>query len=337
MKLIALAPILGIGILAGCVGKDATNEVKPEMDGPSPLGVRQIKVALLTPGSISDAGWSAMAYDGLKSIEAELGAKISNREATGTKIRDEMRAYAQDGFDLIIGHGFEYNEVGVELSKDFPDTVFLSSSGGKTSANAGAIRFYLEQGFYLSGMLAAEMSKTGKLAMIGGPDVPSIRSTFKAFRAGAKAANPKIEVQEIFTNKDSDIAAAQQATLKAIDAGADMVIHQANAGAQGVFDACKARGVYAFGANLNQNDNTSGVVLASPIIVAKPAFLSIARQVLEKTYKGNVALVGMDHGGIDFIINPKLQSKIPDAVLTKISEIKKKLIDGELVVPKDNF
>src|SRR5207302_1792090 len=119
---------------------------------------------------------------------------------------------------------------------------------GKTAPNAGAFRFYLEQGFYLCGFLAGSMSKTGKAAMIGGDDVPSIRSTFKGFSAGFLAARPNGQVIEVFTGNGQDVAAAKQATLNAIGQGADFVIHQANAAAQGVFDACKDKGVYAFGA-----------------------------------------------------------------------------------------
>nr|MBP7675831.1 hypothetical protein [Thermoanaerobaculia bacterium] len=36
------------------------------------------RVALLTPGPVSDAGWNAGAFEGLKAIERELGAKVSH-------------------------------------------------------------------------------------------------------------------------------------------------------------------------------------------------------------------------------------------------------------------
>ena len=72
------------------------------------------KVALITPGPVSDAGWSAMAYEGLKGIQEATGAKIANEVAGGAKIKDSMRSFAQDGYQLIIGHGFEYNEPAIE-------------------------------------------------------------------------------------------------------------------------------------------------------------------------------------------------------------------------------
>ena len=278
-----------------------------------------------------------MAYNGLKGVEGELGAQVDNQEATGPKIKDAMRSYAQKGYRLVFGHGFEYNAPAVEVAKDFPNTVFVTSSGGGVAKNVGAIRFNLEQGFYLAGAAAALSSRTGTVGMVGGPDVPSIRSTFKAFRAGALAAKSGTKVLETFTGKDNDVAAAKLATSAQIDAGADRIIHQANAAAQGVFDACKERGVYALGANLDQNDNASGVVMASATISAEPAFLELARKVKDGTFNGSVVLMSMDKGAIGFVFNPKIVSQLPAGVESRIEAMRKEIVAGRLIVPKDKF
>ena len=297
----------------------------------------EFKVALVTPGPVSDAGWCAIAWDGLKGIGAETGAKTSNEVAAGAKIKDAMRSFAQDGYQLIIGHGYEYNEPGSELAKDFPNTVFVSSSGGKFASNAGAFRFYLEQGFYLAGILAADISKTGKIATVGIDGIPSIASTFKAFEAGAKSVKPDIQVIKMSLAMNTDIQAAKQAALSAIDQGADVLIHQANASAQGVFDAAKEKSVYALGANSDQNDNPSGAVLASATIVARPAFIDLAKQVQSGKYIGGVQLFGMDKGAIDFVMNPALAGRVPAATMQKIEEARKLMQSGKLAVPKDEF
>ena len=311
-------------------GTAATNE-------PAKKEGSDFKVALLTPGPVSDAGWSALAYEGLQAVKTELGAEVDNQVAQGPEIKDAMRNYAQKGYKLVFGHGFEYNEPGVAVAKDFPNTVFVSSSGALTAKNAGAIRFYLEQGFYLAGVLAAETSKTGVVGMVGGPDVPSIKSTFKAFRAGAEFAKPGIKVLEVFTGKNEDIAAAKQATLSEIDQKADVIIHQANNGASGVFGACKEKGVLALGANTNQNDDASGVVIASAVIVAKPAFVELAKLVKEGKFEGNVISLGMDKKAIDIVLNEKLKDKVPAAAIAKVDAVRKSILDGKFVVPKDKF
>ena len=310
--------------------KDAISEPMKPITG-------DFKVALITPGPVSDAGWSAMAYEGLKGIQEATGAKIANEVAGGAKIKDSMRSFAQDGYQLIIGHGFEYNEPAIELSKDFPDTTFVSSSGGKFTRNAGAFRFYLEQGFYLAGILAAETTKTGKIATVGIDTIPSIVSTFKAYEAGAKSVKPNIQIIRMSLAMNTDIQAAKQAALSAIDQGADVLIHQANAAAQGVFDAAKEKGVFAIGANLDQNSNSSGAVLASATIVAKPAFIALAEEVKAGKHKGGIQLFGMKEGAIDFVMNPALAGKVSPEAMQKVENARKEIEAGKLVVPKDNF
>ena len=315
-------------LLSGCNGGIQTDVVADE---------EPFKVALLTPGSISDSGWNSMAYEGLMAIETALGAKVNNMEATDAQIRDSMRSYAQNGYDLVLGHGYEYNAPGLEVAEDFPDTVFVSSSGNLFSENSGTFRFHLEQGFYLAGYLAASMSQTGKIAAIGLNAIPSIKSTFRGFAHGARAANPDIVIIEPEMGSTSDIAAMKQATLAAINEGADFVIHQANEAAQGVFDACKEKGVYALGANLDQNDNPSGVVIASAVIVAKPAYVALAKEVRDGTYEGKVMLMGMSDGAIGFVVNPALADRIPARLLQTLDDLGQHIALGNLVIPMDEF
>lgn len=320
-------------ILVGCSPGSETDT--NNASAPSPTS--DFKVALITPGPVNDSGWCALAYDGLQSIKSDLGAEVANQVASGDTIKEAMRSYAQKGYKLVLGHGFEYNEPGHQIAKDFPDTVFVSSSGSLTAKNAGSIRFFLEQGFYLAGALAASVSKSGIVGMVGGPDVPSIRSTFKAFKAGAEAINPKIQVLEAFTGKNDDVAAAKQVAEQMIGLKADVLIHQANAAAQGVFNAAKEGKAWALGANLNQNDNESGVVIGSATISAKPAFLEVAKLVKEGKFNANVVQLGMEKGAIDFVFNDKLKANIPAAVVTKIEDLKKQIIEGKIVVNKDKY
>lgn len=327
-------------LLVGCSGgAQAPDTGGQPVVTPSATPARSgpFRVALLTPGPVSDAGWSALAYDGLQAIKSELGAEVNNQEARDAQIEGAMRSYAQQGYDLVLGHGYEYNAPGVKVAKEFPKTVFVSSSGGEKAANAGAFRFAMEECFYVAGFMAGKLTKTGTVAAIGGPEVPSIKSTFKAFEAGAKAARPDVKVLQPFTGQNADIAAAKQATLAAIGQGADYVIHQANAGAQGVFDACKEKRVMAFGANLNQNDNPSGVVMASAIINARPAFLALAKQVKDGVYKGEIVATTMKSGAVDFVINPRHKAHVSAEVAKAVEDTKQRILNGDLKVPRDEF
>ena len=109
------------------------------------------------------------------------------------------------------------------------------------------MRFEIEEATYLLGVIAARESKTGKAGLVGGINVPSIASTFLAFKAGAQSVNPKFDVREIYTGNFDDLGAAKLATLSLINAGADFIFHQANEAGRGVFQACSERKVRCFG------------------------------------------------------------------------------------------
>jgi basic membrane protein A len=323
--------LIGVaGLLAGCSGEKAS----PVGDGAK----KTLKVALITPSPVNDSGWSAMAYRGLEGIRDELKAEVQNVVAsTPQDIKDAMRSYAQKGFDLVIGHGYEYNVIGMEVGKDFPNTVFVSSSGDKTATNVGTFRFYLEQAMYVLGSVAAKMSKSGVLGMVGGPNVPSIESTFQAFEAGAKQARGDIRVLKAYTNSNDDVGAAKQQTLAFIDQGADFIIHQANAAAQGVFEACKERHVLALGTNSDQTSAAPDTVLASAVIEAKPVFIELAREVQEGHFKTGVRLRGMADGAISIAWNPGLMSRVTPDVKAMADDLAKRITAGEVTVPKLEF
>ena len=320
--------------MAGCSPESKTTT---GAESPAAPAADQLQVALLTPGPVSDAGWNALASQGLQAIAKDLGAKVDSQEAKGTQIRDAFRAYAQKDYDLVFGHGYEYNEPASEVAKDFPGTVFVTSSGGKTAANLGAFRFALEEGFYLSGMMAASMSKSGKVGWVALGNIPSIDSTLAAFEAGAKATRPDVQVIKQYIQDDKDVASAQRATEELASAGVDFVIHQANNAAQGVFNACKAKGIHALGANWNQNDNPSGAVVASAVIVSEPAFVQVAREVQEKKFVGRVVQMGMKDGAIEFVINPTFESQVPEDLKAKLKETAEGIKNGTLQVPMARF
>ena len=238
-----------------------------------------MNVGLLTPGPVNDNGWNAIAYEGLQRIHQELGAEISHQETkTPSEFEEGFRSYGAKGFDLAFGHGFEFQDAALKAGRQYPKTVFITTSGSSVAPNVSPMVFQLEQATYLLGIIAGRESKTGKAGVVGGIKLPSIPSTFLAFRVGAKSINPKFEVKEIYTGNFDDAGAAKLATLSLINAGCDFIFHQANEAGRGVFQACSERKVRCFGSNKNQNDLAPDVILASAVLDMPPAFVYMARR-----------------------------------------------------------
>ncbi len=300
----------------------------------APAGFR---VALLTPGPVSDAGWNAGAFEGLKAIEKELGAKVSHVQVkTPSEFEEQFRAYASEGYSLCFGHGFEFQDAAARVAKDFPGTVFVTTSGSRASKNQAPLVFELEQATYLCGLVAGRMSKTAKAGMVGGVELPSIKSTFLAFEAGLKAGNPGAKATTVFTGSFEDVAGAKAAALALVDEGSDFLFHNANAAALGVFSAATERGVWAFGSNKDQNALAPSV-LASAVIDLPRAFVEAARTVKEGRFDGQPIRYGLKSGVISFVWNPATLGRVPAPVVDEVERTKERIVSGELVVPRGNF
>jgi basic membrane lipoprotein Med (substrate-binding protein (PBP1-ABC) superfamily) len=324
-SLLALLAVPLVAALPSC-GKVETPK--------APTGFR---VALLTPGPVSDAGWNAGAYEGLKAIEKELGAKVSHVQAkTPSEFEEQFRAYAADGTSLCFGHGFEFQDAAARVAKDYPGTVFVTTSGSHTSRNQAPLVFELEQATYLCGLVAGRMSRTAKAGMVGGVELPSIKSTFLAFEAGLKAGNPGAKATAVFTGSFEDVAGAKAAALALIDQGNDFLFHNANAAALGVFNAATERGVYAFGSNKDQNA-LSPSVLASAVIDLPRAFVEAARTVKDGRFDGQPIRYGLKSGVISFVWNPALLGRVPAPVADEVERTKERIVSGTLVVPRGDF
>ncbi|MCS6776019.1 MAG: BMP family protein, partial [Chloroherpetonaceae bacterium] len=228
-----------------------------------------LKVALVTPGPVSDAGWNASAFRGLEAIRSELKAETSHVEArTPGEQEENLRAFASKRYRIVFAHGAEFEDMALKIESEFPDTLFVISSGRKVGKNTTPIILQLEDGAYLLGMLAAGMSKTGKIASVGAQEIVPLRSIFTAFEAGAKAVRPDITVvPPVYTGSWDDVGKAKQQTLALIDQGADVILQDVDAGAVGVYDAVKERSrpgrpIYALGTNSDQNAIAPDVILA---------------------------------------------------------------------------
>ncbi|HSG47490.1 MAG TPA: BMP family protein, partial [Longimicrobiales bacterium] len=227
-----LAPALGLVLAATALGAWGCAPAREESPGDG------LKVALLTAGPVSDAGWYAGAYEGLMMIRDSLGAEVAHQQTRSPSEFDEaFLSFAAAGYDIVFAHGFEYQDAAIRAGEQFPDAFFVVSGGGRFSENVVPLVFTLEQGSYLAGMLAGGMTRSNVLGMVGGVAIPPARGTFVAFAAGARAVNPGVEVLETFTGNWEDVAAAQEATVAQIRRGADVIIHNVDAGSFGVFQA----------------------------------------------------------------------------------------------------
>ncbi len=296
------------------------------------------RVALLTPGPVSDAGWNALAYEGLTKIRDTLHADISQVETkTPAEFEEAFRDYASRNFQLVFGHGFEFQDAAAKVGADFPQTVFITTSGSTVRKNVAPMRFMLEQATYLMGMMSAHLSKTGKVGAIGGVEIPPLKSTFLAFEAGAKSIRPDFQVVVTYIGNWDDVGAAKQAARALIEQNCDVIFPNADAASLGAFQAAQEKKVIALGANKNQNDIAPDVILASGVIDIPTAFLQVAEEVQKGSFQGHIMQLGIKEGVISLVYNAALKDRLSLDVQALLASTQEQIAKGSLLVPTVEF
>src|SRR5258707_1255181 len=123
-------------------------------------GDNSMKVALLTPGPISDQSWNGGAYEGLLRIRDSLHATVSHIQTkTPAEFEENFRQYGAQGDRLVFGHGFEFQDAARRVGPDFPNTAYvISSSDVAQPPNVAGIQFAFADASYLAGLVAGAMT-----------------------------------------------------------------------------------------------------------------------------------------------------------------------------------
>jgi basic membrane protein A and related proteins len=293
---------------------------------------RPFKVALLTPGPISDRSWNGGAYEGLLAMRDSLGAQISHVQTkTPAEFEENFRQYGAQGYDLVIGHGFEFQDAAVRVGPEFPKTLYVTTSGNTVRDNVAGIQFAFEEASYLAGILAAGMTKSSSIGAIGGTELPPVKRSFAAYTAGARSVNPKIGVVVSYVGNWDDVGAGKEQALAQIGRRTDVIFQNADAAGLGVFQAAReSKSTFVIGANSDQNGVAPEVTLGSVVIDLRHAFLLVGQEVRDRTFKPRVVSLGVRENVVRLVLNPVLESRIPPATRTAIDSVQKRLLDGAL-------
>lgn len=307
----------------------------PKQQDSTQGGAADFKVALLTPGPVSDQAWNGGAFAGLQRIKDSTGARISHIQTkTPAEFEENFRLYGEQGYALVFGHGFEYQDAAQRVAPDFPKTTFVTTSGVRSGPNLAGLEFAFEDGAYLAGIVAGAATKTGVIGAIGGQEIPPVRRSFYAFEQGARSVNPTVRVITSYIGNWDDASAGKEQALAQIGRNVDIIFQNADAAGLGIFQAARqAKGVRVFGANSDQNNIAPEIVLGSVVIDLPLALLLVAREVQSGAFKPRVISLGMKTDVVRLVLNPALRSTISASTLATVDSVTKQMVTGTFKAP----
>ncbi len=299
-----------------------------------PAENEEFRVGLLMDGPINDQGWNATAYNGLKAIESELDASISYTESVAQSDNEEVfRSYASQGYDLVIGHGFNFVDAAVIVSKDYPDTTFVCTSCEFNEApNVGSVS---DDGYmkgFLGGVVAAALTESDSVAYMGGMEIPPIIEGGKGFVAGATYVNPDIRAIYVNTGSFSDAGKAKEIAYSMIDEGIDVLMTQADVAGLGAIEAAQNEGILIIGSNTDQNSLAPETIVTSSVANYDIAYTLVAKSVKEGTWEPSSNVMGLKEGVVYLAPYHGFEDEISDEAKAIIEEVKADIISGALDV-----
>ncbi|MFN2399599.1 MAG: BMP family protein [Gemmatimonadaceae bacterium] len=324
---------IGFAVLTVSCGQERGRPGSPESEAQADSSFR---VALLTPGPITDQAWNSGAYAGLLRIQDSLGAHVSHIQTrTPADFEENFRQYGAHGYDLVFGHGFEFQDAGARVAPDYPNTVYITSSGSRRLPNLAPMVFGFDEVCYLAGMLAGSLTESNIIGAIAGTELPTVKTSFQAYEAGARAANPRVQVLRSYVGNWEDASTGKELALAQIARGADILFQNADAAGLGIFQAVKearerGRKIYAIGANVDQSSVAPQVIIASAVIDLPRAFLSVAREVKSGNFTSRIMYLGAKQDIVRLAINPSLAHLVPHSLRARLDSTERAIEAGTL-------
>jgi basic membrane lipoprotein Med (substrate-binding protein (PBP1-ABC) superfamily) len=293
-----------------------------------------LKVALILPGSDTDKGWNQMARESLDLMKKDL--KATTRCVTNVKSSDfynQISNFAEDGYDVVICHGGEFEKAVAQAAKAYPKTRFIVGGCPVDIKGAIAVEFLTRDASQLAGYVAAQVSRTKKAAFVGAMKVGPLEACYEGMAAGAKAANTGVEIlPPLWTNSWDSPILARESAENALSAGADVIYQNVDAAATGVFQAVQAankngKPTYAFGCNSNQNDLAPDVILGSVVLNVPHAYFDIVKEIAGGKTAAGARKLGLEHGYVDLVLNER-HPAVTEHLRKGVDDLRNKLTQG---------
>ena len=327
---LVLAAAMSLSLaLTGCGGDSGAAD---NTGAPAKKDVTDMKIAILLAGPANDNGWNASGYNAMKAIHDKNNLKedLAYSESVAASDMEEfLRGYAQDGYDMIVGHGSQFVDAVHKVAPEFPDSKFVvsfASEGTEQAPNVAGVG-PVNSGM-LAGAAAAAATKTGKIVMLGGEDTPSIAELVDAFEPGAKLVNPDVEVATAYIGTLTDADKAKEVALGYTKQGYDVLCATANNAGLGVIQAAEEAGVYAIGYNADQYDQAPDAVIVSVLRDFTTMLGNIFDEIANGTFEAKIYSYGLKDGGTTLSDWHGWDTKLPEAK-AGVDEFLDKIASGE--------
>ncbi len=327
------APAATEAAVATTEAAPAATEAAAATTGAAPAAAGgPFRVAVVMPSAKNDLAFSQSMFDALTRIKQEMGPdKFDFAYSENMFVVDDaaaaIRDYASKGYNLVIAHGSQYGTSLAEIAPDFPKTSFAWGTTVDTFTEKGIKNIFAyearaEEGGYVNGVMAALLSKSGVIGVIGPIETGDAKLYVDGFKAGVMATKPNAQIKVTWTQDFSDVAKASAAAQTQINAGADVLTGTAQM-VTGAIGVAKDKNVWWFGTQSDQSSLAPNIVVASQVYKWDDVLKQMISLIQSGTLGGKSFAINLQNGGEVIQINPssKISTDVTNAAQTTIQGI----------------
>lgn len=219
----------------------------------------EVTVGFIYVGPRDDYGYNQAHAEGAAALKKLPGVKVVEEEnvAETVDVQKTMKSMIElDGAAMLFPTSFGYFDPHIlAVAPQYPKHRFQHCGGlwqaGKHPANAGSYFGYIGMGQYLNGIVAGHMSKSRKIGFVAAKPIPQVLLNINSFLLGARAVDPSITCQVIFTGEWSLAVKEAEATNALVDQGADVITCHVD-GPKVVMETAAGRGAFLCGYHADQ-------------------------------------------------------------------------------------
>ena len=301
----------------------------------------RLKVGLVTDnGGIEDHSYNQSAWNGMLNLNESIGARVSHIKGEGAAtFPGDIDRLIEDGCDFCWAAGYEFTDGILEVSKKYPDSHFgiLDYAYDEVPGNVTCVTFRAEEPSFLTGYIAASVTKTGKIGFIGGMRDIAIDAFQYGYEAGAAYADHEkgssTEVIVEYADSYTDSAKGKKIATSMYDAGCDVVFHAAGAVGIGVIEAAGEADRFVIGVDCDQSYLDPEHVLTSAM---KKVEVAVENVSVQYNMGDNVGGKVLDYGLTEHAVGiPEEHGNYSDEIYEEAMRLTDDISFGSLTVPKN--
>lgn len=290
-------------------------------------------MALLYYPQFLDGSWGEAGVTGAEQLEEEgVISELATQENVppGSEAINALTDFAEDGYDVVVAHSFDYGDDVKQVAADYPETLFVYAGGfGDVEGNVGDYAQPFYEPAYLMGILAAGVEDEGDVGGAGGFDIPVCVGMYNSFLDGAQEIREDVEGSFVAVGDWDDVQMASETAQAQADSGATMFIGCGQGPTFGQIETAESRGLTANGYTGDMSDRSEQVLASFEWNLAEVFRLMVEDVEGEFDGEADYYEAGYADGAMSVVINPEREDDIDPEALELFEQREEEILNGE--------